>query len=76
MNRFVFRKRKLMRSDDFVWRQRKTRFLALVSLAALFSPAVNAREKKTLQRTTADVQAKAADTCIGQDLPTAINGKG
>lgn len=63
-----------MRSERLVWCQRRTRLLALVSLAALFSPVTNAREKKTLQRTTTDPQAKAADTCIQQDTPTAVNG--
>jgi putative pyrroloquinoline-quinone binding quinoprotein len=63
-----------MRSKECVWCQRKTRFLAFAWLAVLFGPAANAREKKTLQRTATDVQAKAGDTCIEQDLPTAING--
>jgi hypothetical protein len=63
-----------MRSKECVWCQRKTRFLALASLAVLFGPPANAREKKTLQRTATDVQTKAGDTCIEQDLPTAING--
>src|SRR6266576_1974528 len=64
----------LMRSGEFVRRQRKIRLLALVSLAALFSSVANAREKKTLQRTTVDAQAKAADTCIEQDSPAVVNG--
>ena len=63
-----------MRSGEFVRRQRRIRLLALVSLAALFSSVANAREKKTLQRTTVDAQAKAADTCIEQDSPAAVNG--
>jgi len=63
-----------MKSELFVPHRKNSRFLALLSLIALFSAAANAREKKAIYRNTTDPQTKAADDCIAEDLPAAVNG--
>src|ERR1700687_1486097 len=50
------------------------RLAALVLL--LFIPVAkdHAREKKTIQKSPTDLQAKAADTYLDQSAPTIVNG--
>jgi hypothetical protein len=57
------------------FRGKRTWQLLTLSLLFLIPPGkIHAREKKTLQKSPTDLQAKAADTYLDQSAPTIANG--